>query len=303
MNVAKDIVKASDDGTTLAKGASVNSFWKVPIPNNLTDRISHQFDSDILSYEELMMKKAPAYLLAKMVPSVIPGKDALMEKYKQGTKLAFDLAKRQGITIDPNLITTYRNTDIREFNFVINILPINAVNAREIIKGILALKAEMVGVRETLVLKQEYIFKVKFQNKRLQEYLWIDDIELNLSRVDIDIGSDGSMQLYHDGTPKHMQLSLTFQERRPLRTEITVSDAGEAQLKVVKSDGSGDSDEKAASKASLEAATNKSVDNIIDHHFGDSSKHIKANIFTDTIGLFPHTMLRVADYVFDITRK
>jgi hypothetical protein len=96
------------------------------------------------------------------------------------------------------------------------------------------MKYRMTGYRDasSMYLQQRVCFSVEFSKNILNEYLSLieDDgvtrrpVELNLVRMNIDFGIDGAMQMYHDGTPKSMQLSLIFQERRPLRKEVTDAD-------------------------------------------------------------------------------
>jgi hypothetical protein len=159
------------------------------------------------------MRKAPVYLAAKALSSVAT------DKVQRITNLAFEVAKREGISPDTNIVTIYKGTDMRTFNFVMNIMPSNATHAEHIVKGLTYLKRYMTGTRGNHTIIQEHCFLVKFTNNKLQDYLTIDGVELNLIKLDIDMGTDGSMQLMDDGTPKHIQVTLVFQERRPMRKE------------------------------------------------------------------------------------
>lgn len=221
MDKGKEIINQSDNGRTVDEKAVPTSVWILPVPNDLINSLSHNYDSDSLSYAEIMARKSPGYLLAKMSPG-FPGKDMMVESFEKFSTLAFDLAKRQGVTVDPNLISVYKGTECRQFNFHINVIPQNAQEAREFVRGITALKKEMTGYREALVLRHDVVFKIVFTSKSLQEYMGLGKLELNLISVDMDIGADGGMQLFKDGMPKFIRLNLVFVERRPLRNEVSM---------------------------------------------------------------------------------
>jgi hypothetical protein len=108
---------------------------------------------------------------------------------------------------------------MRDFTFVINIIPKSKVHSKEVLDAILALKTYMTGVRETLDVYQDKCFKIVIENNYIKTYMMLTDAELNLVKLDVDMGVDGGMQLYDDGTPKHLQVTFMFQERRPLRRE------------------------------------------------------------------------------------
>jgi hypothetical protein len=214
-NLLLEGTKEADNG--VFAGDPVMS-WNFNIPNSLMDTLNHDYTTDQYSIEEMMLRKAPAYMALK---ALTPGIAGYVEKM---TSYTFEMSKRAGSTVDPNIITIFNNTHMREFNLTINIIPTSNVYSTKLLQGLLLLKTFMTGRKDSsaLYLKQEHCFKLKFNNPKLNDLLYINDnVELNLVSLNITYGADGSMQFVNEGSsnavPKHIQLSLILQERRPLR--------------------------------------------------------------------------------------
>lgn len=219
-----EAVEEADDG--IYTKSNLSAVWSLDIPNSLQDSYSHQYSSNEFSLEEIMVRKAPTLLALKALSPDVAGK---VEKM---TSQYFEMSKRAGNTVDPNIITVFNNTNMREFNFVINIIPQNNEHRANILKGLLHLKQYMTGTKseDNLYLQQTHCFILEFKNPKLQEYLNLGTgkaktaVELNLVSLNITYGADGAMQFVNQGTnkavPKHIQVAMTFQERRPLRRKI-----------------------------------------------------------------------------------
>lgn len=221
-NITKIMSVTSEEGDNgIFNNGTISASWKINNPINLNDTTTHIFDTDEYSVEEMILRKAPAYMALKATSSGVAG---MVEK---SASLAFEASKRAGSAIDPNIITVYNGTSMREFTFVINIIPPTREYAKTLKEAILSLKYYMTGSRdkENLYVQQKHCFMVKFENDKINNYLGLKYpdgtfVELNLNRINLDMGVDGSMGMFQagkDSVPKTMQLTLVFQERRPLR--------------------------------------------------------------------------------------
>jgi hypothetical protein len=130
-----------------------------------------------------------------------------------------EIAKRHNYNFNPNIINTYSGTDPRTLNISFNIVPQSRKHALEVIDGILKLRILASGTQlaENLFIKQDHVFSLKFSDK-LEKLLYFEDKYLNLVSVTTELmSSTGSGSFTHDGVPKNIKVTLSLQERMPLR--------------------------------------------------------------------------------------
>jgi hypothetical protein len=115
---------------------------------------------------------------------------------------------------DPGYFQNYTGSQPRTFNMTFDLVPANPDEARTIIEIILKLKEHaspklMPG--GVSMLAPNY-FDIELSNKYISGMANIKGVVLQ--NIVVNYGADGSMQQYPDGTPKYIQLGLTFIERR-----------------------------------------------------------------------------------------
>jgi len=197
----------------------------LPVPQNLTDTLRHQYDQDTFTPLEAV-RNLGGYLSRKIVSGegINRAKDALIDfNIKQ--------AKRNNFSFDNNLINIYKQTDQREFIFNITLIPQSYKHYVEIVKAYSKLKILMTGDKAlaNMGMFQKYCFTITFQNKYFEQYMMLDDkIDLNLETLEIDVSGNpyttfsASSTSQGDGVPKLIQIIMTFRERRPLRNDVNL---------------------------------------------------------------------------------
>jgi hypothetical protein len=248
LDILKKVAQEAEDGAMGRVDGPPLYTWVLPLPNSLQDALKHVTETTVIPIGARLLKRFPSILLNKLLsgPGVHdPGtvgtgskKSALKQSILQDVKSApksllekaielnIELAKRNNVAIDPNVINVYKETEPRVFSFSINLVPENNDRFKEILSAIFAFKKYMTGemTKDSLLLQQKNIFTIEFYDTKLEEYIQLNNfIELNLLKIDIKIGSDGNMMLFENGVPKMINLTLIFQERRPMTLVETTS--------------------------------------------------------------------------------
>lgn len=194
-----------------AKSSSMYKYkWVLPIPNTVTDNTSHNYETDELDVSKKMMLNS-TYMLAKIFSPKVA------DKSKDAIESMVDLAKRKNIVFNPQRVNMYTGTGLRSFNFSFNLVASNQTEYDEYLKGILAFKYYMSGSapQSSMFMKQNYVFKIKFMNPKLEEMIEISNVEFNLTSLSVDYGADGEFSMTNNGAVKHILLVASFEERKP----------------------------------------------------------------------------------------
>jgi hypothetical protein len=200
----------TEDPVELPKFDDNVYLWALPIPNNISDNTTHNYESSVLGATERMMTKAP-YLVAKILkPSMVDGATKAIEEM-------IEIGKRKNIAINPQKVNTYSGTDLRRFTFTYTLIPANSIEYNNILRGLIAFKYYMSGdaPQNSLFVSQKSVFKISFGNKQIAQMLEIENVFFNLTAINISYGADGNMSMTHDGAVKQITLSLSFVERTP----------------------------------------------------------------------------------------
>jgi len=116
--------------------------------------------------------------------------------------------------IDPGYFQNYSGSTPRSFNLKYDLVPKNVGEARQILLIITKFKqySSPSYVPNTPMLQSPYNFKMVNNNSHLNTLTAVD--LMVLTNVTVDYGSDGGMELFGDGMPKHITLSLQFTETK-----------------------------------------------------------------------------------------
>lgn len=121
--------------------------------------------------------------------------------------------------IDPGYFQNYTGSTPRSFNLKYDLVPKNVGEADQILRIITKFKQYSAPsfVANTPLLQAPYNFKMVNNNNHLNALTAVD--LLVLTNIGVDYGADGGMELFGDGMPKHITLSLQFTESRVRTSE------------------------------------------------------------------------------------
>lgn len=122
--------------------------------------------------------------------------------------------------IDPGYFQDYTGTDPRGFNFTWDLVPNNQEEADNIMEIILRLKKYTLPTTTVsgMSLLSPYIFDIQTGNDKINEMINMNNVVCESMAVNYSV--DGTLQMFPDGTPKHMQLTLGFKERSVVTAEF-----------------------------------------------------------------------------------
>ncbi len=186
-------------------GAVYYETFFLPIPNNLQESLSNQ-------YEE-----KPGWI------NDMPGFNAEQGGLISGgirtatspTTTWSKLTGARSLQYYENKIQMYNSTEFREIQLQWHLVPNS--QAENILIHEMVRKLKMYASPETaagnLILKSPCFFGIEFNNKTLEKALQFNEVVL--TNIDIEYVPGGNMETYDDNMPKHVQLSMTFRDRQP----------------------------------------------------------------------------------------
>lgn len=201
----------------------------LPLPNELTDTQSHDWNTAkgitgtaLGGIENQSISSALGGSIgqkiagaAEVVPLVGAGiaAGAGMEVQQVLGAMSDSMGLRKPLA-DPGYFQNYTGSQPRTFNMTFDLVPNNPKEAKEIIQIVMKLKEHsspslMAG--GVSMLAPNY-FDIDVSNPLISAMASIKGVVL--TNLVINYGADGAMQQFPDGTPKYMQLGLTFVERK-----------------------------------------------------------------------------------------
>lgn len=121
--------------------------------------------------------------------------------------------------INPAYFQNYSGSGLRDFSLSFDLIPNNsdeAIVITDIIKTIKKYSSPGLAYANSVMIAPNY-FKLKFNNEFID--LLVNAKDVVLKNIDVTYGAEGKMEMFHDGRPKHIKMSLTFGERR-LKTQV-----------------------------------------------------------------------------------
>jgi hypothetical protein len=222
----KNLNKAYD------KEVSGNTIFTMvlPLPNELTDTQQHDWNTakgifgtvlggmenqSISTAAGGSISGAIANSGAEALPLIGAGISAGMgiEVQQALGSMSDSMGLRKPLS-DPGYFQNYAGSQPRSFNMTFDFVPQNPEEAKTAIEIIMKFKqfsSPDLHVGGVSMLAPNY-FDIDLSNKYISGMANIKGVVLQ--NIVVNYGADGSMQQYPDGTPKYMQLGLTFVERK-----------------------------------------------------------------------------------------
>jgi hypothetical protein len=145
------------------------------------------------------------------------------------------LSRATGQILNPNLELLFQGSNIRSFPFTFDFAPRDRREAQEVKNIIRTFKQSMVPRTDTsggpigsgIFIKSPNVFLISYKsgNKAhpfLNRFKACALLDMNLSYT-----GSGTYATYQDGTPVHMQMTLTFKELNPIYAEDYDTDEGQ----------------------------------------------------------------------------
>ena len=224
--INRDINKISDpDDASLAtyeRGELVAAIT-LPLPNQISDSQDHQWDCEKglvgTLYQTLGGANVANYASSKILAS---NSNSLIGKALKNSG-DFNLDKSWGYlamqtgfrkpTPNPGYWQNYVGSTPRRFVMTFDFVPKNQQDAKEIRRLILMLKKYSSPSKLELndvVLLAPYYFDIKISNQMVSDLFNMRSVVI--TNMQCDYGADGSMQVFQDGFPKHITMTLQMCE-------------------------------------------------------------------------------------------
>jgi hypothetical protein len=197
----------------------------LPLPNELIDTQQHDWNTEkgILG---TMLGGIENQSISEMIPggsiaAEIAGKTPIIGagfragagmEVKQVLGAMSDAAGMRKPLSDPGYFQNYTGSQPRTFNMTFDFVPNNPNEAREIIAIIMAFKEFSSPSTMGVALLAPHYFDIDFSNDYISNMASMKGVVLQ--NIVVNYGADGSMQQFPDGTPKYIQMGLTFVERK-----------------------------------------------------------------------------------------
>lgn len=177
----------------------------LPLPNELVDSQSHKWSSS---------------------ESVIGGTlTSLAEKtgISKINKAVGEFASVSGMRkhlIDPGYFQDYEGTEPREFSFNWDLVPNNVDEASNILDILYHLKKYTLPTSTIngISMLSPFLFDIIIGNPHINSIMNMNNVVC--SNLSINYSAEGAVQLFADGIPKYMSLSMTFAERATVTADF-----------------------------------------------------------------------------------
>ena len=225
----------------------VKKYIYLPIPQNLSDTNSITWGDDKLNPLEAFGLSAatgavqnmqgaqaqarrffnkvsdPGSILAKNKDTINATIGAALYNTLGGSvSLQSVLTRATGQVLNPNLELLFQGVNIRSFPFVFDFAPRDQREAREVKKIIRAFKESAAAKDESIeklgkvFIKSPDVFIVKFKTGG-KDHPFLNRFKpMALVDMSLNYTASGTYATYQDGTPVHIQMSLTFKELNPI---------------------------------------------------------------------------------------
>ena len=186
---------------SLSKRYSYHESFYLPIPNNLQEEISNEYEEKQGWINDM--------------PFVQSARNAVIQPIEEKSAIWSKLTGARSLKYWENKIQMYTSSGFREITLTWNLSPNNSKES--IILHEIVRKIKMYGSAESvagkLLIKSPCFFGLEFNNKILNQALQFDEVVLISASIDYVPG--GNMETYNDNMPKHIQLNMTFRDREP----------------------------------------------------------------------------------------
>jgi hypothetical protein len=122
--------------------------------------------------------------------------------------------------VDPGFFANYQGTRPRVFNMSFDFIPNNENEANNILNIIINLKKFSLPTTAVngVMLMAPYTFEIIFGNKRLERLINLSNVALQ--SLEVNYSADGTMQMFGNGMPKYIRVSMQFLECNVVTSEF-----------------------------------------------------------------------------------
>lgn len=122
--------------------------------------------------------------------------------------------------IDPGWFANYQGTRPRIFNMSFDFIPNNENEANNILNIIINLKKFSLPTTSVngVLLMAPYTFEIIFGNERIERLINLSNVALQ--NLEVNYSADGSMQMFGNGMPKYIRVSMQFLECNVVTSEF-----------------------------------------------------------------------------------
>ena len=227
----------------------------LPIPQNLSDANSITWGDDTLNPLEAFGLAAGTNLIKDPLSSLNAAKTFFGTLGENATKLtsqnkdlvasavggalvnAFGgnvsyqsiLARASGQILNPNLELLFQGVNLRSFPFVFDFAPRDQKEAKEVKEIIKAFKLHMTPKSESttvggtslgkVFIRSPDVFLVAYKSGNKSHPFLNKFKPMALTDMQLNYTGSGTYSTYQDGTPVHIQMTLTFKELNPIYSE------------------------------------------------------------------------------------
>ena len=136
------------------------------------------------------------------------------------------VARATGQIFNPNLELLFSGVNLRSFPFKFEFFPRDADEGQEVLKIIRCLKyhaAPQLGSEKGFAgafISSPDVFQLTYMNGKGKPHPFLNNfMPMALVQTAVDYSGSGTFSTFHDGTPTHIKLDLTFTELNPVYRE------------------------------------------------------------------------------------
>lgn len=241
-------------GTEKNRNQKPLKYIYLPIPQNLSDTNSITWGDDQLNPLEAFGLKTATEGLSKPqetinkffgalpdLPSQVKGNKSLLTAAVGGAlynalggsvSVQNIISRATGQVLNPNLELLFQGANIRSFPFVFDFAPRDQREAKEVKEIIRSFKYHMTpksvssGKLGKIFIKSPDVFLIRYMSGNKPHPFLNKFKPMALVDMQLNYTGSGTYATYQDGTPVHMQMTLTFKELNPIYSEDYETEEG-----------------------------------------------------------------------------
>jgi len=178
----------------------------LPLPNELTDSQSHQWETTTGFIGTNAKKITDAELMGTSINKALG-------------ELASATGARKPM-VDPGYFQDYNGTEPREFSFSWDLIPNNKHEAKQIKTILYHLKKYTLPTTAIngIALLSPYVFDIQIGNDYINSLMNMNNVVCK--SMNISYAAEGKLQFFKDGTPKFIKLDMSFAERSTVTADF-----------------------------------------------------------------------------------
>ena len=220
----------------------------LPIPQVITDNTSVSYAQDTLNPLQVVGLKAASGLISDPAGAVAAGANAAQKLIEGATALDGTTAKlintalagkavnqlggnvnatslitrSTGQVLQSNMELLFDGPTLRSFPFVFDFTPRNYDEGQMVKKIIRTIKRAILPKNgdKGVFINSPDLFQLQYITANGQDHPFLNRFKIGaMSDISVNYAASGTYATYSDGTPVHIQMSLTFKELNPIYAE------------------------------------------------------------------------------------